>query len=384
MFLFTTLSEPLSATIIDLNHISHHGQRQRPRSEPGCSTTKARKTESPQERSVLDNTRALLRLPRVIPSSLLTTLSPIGKAAVAAQRTERFAARNPRRLESTISDLHALKESQGGKLSARDQRQLDEAERDIQRVKKAREALGDKAPTFNSNRGGGEARGRGDARGGRGDYSGLGKRNREEEESSGGETDESVRRIPWPRDTPPPIPRQRRHERPRHHFTNANSEPLGAERGLQGRGGAAEAEVPDTTLPEKPAPRTTYESKPVIRDLRKEATTKFVPNAVKRKLDATKGVGGKLLEEDEVDKLEKEGYGKGGRKAEDGLEGKSVVVDAAPEVGGGNAEDERGGKRLEEEEERFRREMEMVEADEGKEEDGPKGVMMEEVGDEDL
>ena len=249
-------------------------------------------------------------------------------------------------------------------------------------MKKAREILGDKAPTFNGNRGGGEARGRGDARGGRGGYGGLGKRSREERESSGGETDESVRKIPWPRDTPPPIPRHRRDDRPRH-STNANSEPLGAGRRLQNREGA-EAEVPDTALPAKPAPKTTYESKPVIRDLRKEATARFVPNAVKRKIDATKGVGGKLLEEEEVEKLEHEGYGAGGRHLGDDLEGKGLVFNAAPEVGGTDAEDERERKRLEEEEERFRREMEMVEADEEKGRAGRKGVMMEEVSDEDL
>lgn len=248
-------------------------------------------------------------------------------------------------------------------------------------MKKAREALGDKAPTFNSNRGRGEARGGGDGRGGRGGYGGLGKRNREEEESSGGETDESVRRIPWPRDTPPPIPRQRRDDRPRH-STNANSEPLGAERRLQNREGG-HAEEPDTTLPAKPAPKTTYESKPVVRDLRKEATARFVPNAVKRKIDATKGVGAKLLEEEEVEKLEKEGYGAGGRSLGDGVKGRGLVVDAAPEVGGGDPEDERERRTLEEEEERFRREMEMVEAD-GEDGDEPKRVMVEEVSDEDL
>ena len=248
-------------------------------------------------------------------------------------------------------------------------------------MKKAREVLGDKAPTFSSNRGGGEARGRGDGRGGKGGYGGLGKRNREEQDSSGGETDESVRKIPWPRDTPPPIPRQRRDDRPRH-STNANSEPLGAERRLQNRE-RAEAEVPDTTLPAKPAPKTTYESKPVVRDLRKEATARFVPNAVKRKIDATKGVGAKLLEEEEMEKLEKEGYGASGMSTGDGRGGKGLVVDAAPEVGGGGPEDERERMRLEEEEERFRREMEMVEAD-ADEGDAPKRVLVEDVSDEDL
>lgn len=259
-------------------------------------------------------------------------------------------------------------------------------------MKKAREALGDKAPVFNGSRGGGEApRGRGDdGRGGRGGgggggrYGGLGKRNREELESSGGETDESVRKIPWPRDTPPPVPRRLRDDhRSRHYSTDANSEPLGAERRLRNREGAG-AQVPDTTVPVKAAARTTYESAPVVRDLRKEATARFVPNAVKRKIDATKGVGAKLLEEDEVEKLEKEGYGAGGRNSGDGVGGKgSVVVDAAPEVGGGDLEDGGGRRWLEEEEQRFRREMDMVEAD-GEEGDGPKRVMVEEVSDEDL
>ena len=357
---------------------------------PAAQQRKLEKQKALKKGPLSSFPRLYLRRSYFLQSPLLTVFSPTGKAAVAAQRTERYAARNPRRLESTISDLRALKESQGGKLSARDQRQLEEAERDVQRVKKARETLGDKAPTFNSNRGGSEARGRGDGRegrggrGGRGSYGGLGKRNREDEESSGGETDESVRKIPWPRDTPPPIPRQRKDDRPRQFSTNANSEPLGADRRLQDREEAAEAEVPDTALPAKPAPKTTYESKPVIRDLRKEATAKFVPNAVKRKLDATKGVGGKLLEEEEVKKLEKEGYGATGDKVRHGLEGRGLVVDAAPEVGGGVAEDEGERKRLEEEEERFRREMEMVEADGEKKMEGRKGVMMEEVSDEDL
>lgn len=116
----------------------------------------------------------------------------------------------------------------------------------------------------------------------------------------------------------------------------------------------------------------------MVRDLRKEATARFVPSAVKRKIDATKGVGAKLLEEEEVEKLEKEGYGAGGRGLGDGAGGRGLVVDAAPEVGGGGLEDEREIRRLEEEEERFRREMETVEAD------GPKQVMVEEISDEDL
>lgn len=119
----------------------------------------------------------------------------------------------------------------------------------------------------------------------------------------------------------------------------------------------------------------------MVRDLRKEATARFVPNAVKRKIDATKGVGAKLLEEEEVEKLEKEGYGAGGRSL-GSMGERGLVVDAAPEVEVGGLEDEREIRRLEEEEERFRREMETVDAD--GEANEPKTVMMEEVSDEDL
>lgn len=249
-------------------------------------------------------------------------------------------------------------------------------------MKKAREALGDKAPAFNTGRGRDDAgRGRGDGGRGRGGYGGLGKRPREEEEGSGEETDESVRKIPWPRDTPPPIPRQQRHDRPTH-STNANSEPLGADRGLPSRGDGVEQEQrPDKKLPPKPAVKTTYESAPQVRDLKKEATARFVPSAVRKKIDATRGKGGTLLEEDEVERLEREGYGAGAGKSDAGGGGgvvKGVVVDAAPEV----AMEDEAVRRLREEEERFAREMEMVEN--LVEEDRPRGVRMEEVSDEDL
>ena len=254
-------------------------------------------------------------------------------------------------------------------------------------------------------------RGRGRGRGygeGRGGYTGLGKRAREGEEegSSGSETDESVRKIPWPRDTPPPIPHIPHHHRQRNataRSTNANEEPLGASR-LPHRKGNGEREiVPDTSLPPKPVmqAKTTYESAPVVRDLRKEATQRFVPSAVRRKIEAKAGKGGRLLEEEEVQGLEREGYGAAGGKVGDGV-GRMVgsgsagmVIDAAPAVRDGDmddAESEREKRRLEEEEERFRREVEMemgiVGGDKGggerEEESKGVGVEMEEVSDEDL
>ena len=338
-----------------------------------------------------------------------------GKAAVAAQRTERYASRNPARLERTIEDLKAEKEVKGGKLGSRDQKLLEDAERDLARVKKAREALGDKAPAFGRDGGGGgnerggRGRGHGDRRGG---YTGLGKRAREGDEgdSSGSETDESVRKIPWPRDTPPPIPHHPRQRNATSRSTNnANEEPLGASRIPHRKGEEREGEVvPDTSLPPKPVvqTKTTYESAPVVRDLRKEATQRFVPGVVRRKIEAKAGKGGRLLEEEDVQGLEREGYGgAAGGKAGDGV-GKvggdgsgsgraGVVIDAAPAVRDGetdDAESEREKRRLEEEEERFTREMEMEAGigggDEGggEREEGPKaiGVEMEEVSDEDL
>ena len=231
-------------------------------------------------------------------------------------------------------------------MNARDKKQLAELERDVLRVKKAREVLGDKAPSF--------GRGRRDDT--RGEPGVGGKRKREwEADEDSSETDEDVRKIPMPRDTPPPIPFQ---SRPRKNYGNANLEPLGEGKGGGERGGATKHELP--AKPEvRPAVKTVYESKPVVRDLRKEAISRFVPTAVAQKIAATKGQG-RLLEEEEVESLEREGYG--ARATTAGIQS-SMVVDAAPTVGG-NAKDS------EEEEERFEREL--------------RSVQMEEVEDEDL
>lgn len=300
------------------------------------------------------------------------------KLAVSAQRNERLASRNPSRLERQISEL---KES--GLDNARDKKQLEELEKQLAAVKKAREKVGDKAPTFGAAGGG-----RGDREGFRGRGGGVlgkrgrdGERRRRNEPSSDSETDEGVRRIPMPRDTPPPVPAQHRHDRRRgpgprgedgRGARNANLEPLG-----EGR------ERTNHESPKRPEPvsvaKTTYEAKPVVRDLRKEAVKAFMPAVVARKVQAVKGgAGGRLLEEEEAEALEMEGYagvgtGQGQREGDgdEGRKGGSTVVDAAPEVGEGKGENKRAreqeSRRLEEEEERFSRE-----------------VRMEEVGDEDL
>lgn len=204
-----------------------------------------------------------------------------GKAEALARRNEKLARRNPERIERQINDLKSMEES-GQKLRPRDKEILEALEKDHRAVLKAREALGDKAPKFHP----GQRRDGGDAV--------LGKRRRDSEfrryqESDSSETDEDVRRIPMPRDTPPPIPRQQR----RRGGDNQDSERRGPH-----------------SLPSKPPAvesKSVYEAKPEIRDLRKEAVNKFIPAAVRMKQDSIRGQG-KLLEPEEMDKLEKAGY----------------------------------------------------------------------------
>ncbi len=118
-----------------------------------------------------------------------------------------------------------------------------------------------------------------------------------------------------PRDTPPPIPKevldkwyQKRRDRMGQQNvgrgTNANMTPLGDNERRVGHNDR-EAKRPENLAP-KFEPKTVYEAKPVVRDLRKEAVS-FVPAAVRAKLDKLKGVGG-LVEPEEADKLEKAGY----------------------------------------------------------------------------
>ncbi|MCJ1240065.1 hypothetical protein MMC14_008065 [Varicellaria rhodocarpa] len=316
-----------------------------------------------------------------------------GKAAVAAQRTERLAHRNPDRLQRQIDDLKTLQESTGGKLSTQDRKLLEDLERDVQRVRKAKEAVGDKKggnvlpvrrgdERASSIRGGGE-------RGGRGGNTGiLGKRRREgdndvdtnENDSDGStSTTASVRAIPMPRDTPPPLPNPRRsshnhNNQPHTSTSNPNFQPLGHDRHLHPH---PLPPKPQSNAPVVAPAQTTYTAAPLVRDLRKEATSRFVPNAVKRKLEASKGgkmPGGRFLEEEEVEALEREGYG-GGRK-------EKMDVDIDLGVGGprkkvgereGNGQEEGKGKEedrvLEEEEERWRAEMRYVQMQEVDDED---------------
>ncbi|KAL2007453.1 hypothetical protein VTN00DRAFT_8891 [Thermoascus crustaceus] len=259
-----------------------------------------------------------------------------GKAEALARRNEKLARRNPDRIQRQIDDIKAIEQS-GQPLRPREKQMLEELERDLRAVKKAREALGDKAPKFESRRGPPQNdRGRGD--------SVLGKRRRDghgqwRQESESSDTDESVRDIPMPRDTPPPIPRRRR---------DAEAEAEALEEGGERK--------PHALPPKPPAPevKTVYEAAPAIRNLRQEAVSKFVPAAVRMKQEAIKGQG-KLLEPEEMDRLEKAGYVAGAAPPKSQEQNKPAAsVDEA---------------KLAEEEERFNRELKSVQIEEVEDEE---------------
>lgn len=258
-----------------------------------------------------------------------------GKAEALARRNEKLARRNPDRIQRQINEMKSIEEL-GRKLRPRDKEVLEALEKDLRAVLKAREALGDKAPKFGGGHGGPRREG-GDAV--------LGKRRRDAEfgrfphESDSSETDEEVRRIPMPRDTPPPIPRPQRGRGP------------GATEETERRGPHA--------LPARPPVaehKTVYEAKPEIRDLRQEATNRFIPAAVRMKQDSIKGTG-KLLEPEEMDRLEKAGYTAG-----------AAAAKATPPVGeSSTSRDEQLS--LEEEERRFNRELKTVQIEEVEDEE---------------
>ncbi|OCL11867.1 hypothetical protein AOQ84DRAFT_173045 [Glonium stellatum] len=223
------------------------------------------------------------------------------KAQLLTQRIEKLARRNPDRLQRQIDDLKSLEQAEG--LKPRDRQQLTQLEKDIAAIRKAREALGDKAPKFGGaereHRSGNERRDK-DQKGNSRIGGVLGKRRRDDrggqqsDAESSSETDEDARNIPMPKDTPPPLPRRDNRRQPRPN--NPNETPLG------------ELRMPHA-LPPKPVAQTVYEAAPMVRDLRKEATSRFVPTAVQSKLKLVKGqTPGRLIEPEELERLEKEGY----------------------------------------------------------------------------
>ncbi|KAF4973119.1 hypothetical protein FZEAL_9407 [Fusarium zealandicum] len=219
----------------------------------------------------------------------------LGKAEIQERRNEKFARKNPERIQKQIDDLKKVTTS-GGKLTGHEEQTLEGLEKELRAVKKARETLGDKAPAF----------GRGWNRDRDSGPGVLGKRRRGSNDAttSDEEVTDDVKAIPMPRDTPPPIPKDvldkwYADRRAKRAAENPNlTRPIGEDK-----------------IPKRDAPvvesKTVYEAKPIVRDLRKEAVAAFVPTAVKMKLNKGQGQGG-LMEPEEADRLEKEGYLKKG------------------------------------------------------------------------
>ncbi|EMC94623.1 hypothetical protein BAUCODRAFT_56561, partial [Baudoinia panamericana UAMH 10762] len=196
-----------------------------------------------------------------------------------ASRNEKLARRNPERLQRQIDELRELQAS--GALRPKDADTLLQLERDLKGVRRAKEALGVKDEPRPERRH--DAR---DEQRERRQH--LGKRRRDQEDAEdGGDTDPEVRAIPMPRDTPPPIPRDK--------FVDPQV-------------GADGHRVPHSlpTKPAAPASKTVYSSAPQIRDLKREAV-RFMPSVVSQQRSRIKGQG-RLLEPEELDKLEKGGY----------------------------------------------------------------------------
>ncbi|OJJ43077.1 hypothetical protein ASPZODRAFT_1211700 [Penicilliopsis zonata CBS 506.65] len=263
-----------------------------------------------------------------------------GKAEAVARRNEKLARRNPERIQRQITDLKAVEES-GQPLRPRDKQILEALERDLRAVLKAREALGEKAPKFSSGGGGG---GDGDGILGKRRREGNDRRHQKQYDSASSDTDESVRRIPMPRDTPPPIPRQQQRR---------GRGPQRQQQGEEGQRG-------EHALPARPAveAKTVYEAAPAIRNLRQEAVSKFVPAAVRMKQEAIRGQG-KLLEPEEMDRLEQAGYSA------------STAADHGQQVTASHDDDNDADheQRLQEEENRFHRELRTVQIEEVEDEE---------------
>jgi hypothetical protein len=237
------------------------------------------------------------------------------KANLATQRNEKLARRNPHRLQKQIDEL---KDSEtNGSIRPRDKQVLEQLERDLKAVLKAREVLGDKAPKFFERRDDGGGRRDEFREDGRGMGGGvLGKRRRDGERVEESETDEDVKDIPMPKDTEnmPPLPRRR-------NPNNANDTPLGRSRSGFNQNTTDRESKPDLSLPAKPAVKASpvvLESAPLHRNLRQEAVSKFIPSSVATNIKRLKGEG-TLLEPEEADRLEKLGYRDASRAAEEAV-----------------------------------------------------------------
>lgn len=218
-----------------------------------------------------------------------------------------MARKNPNQIQKQIDDLKAITDG-GGKLSRHEEQVFEGLQKELKAVTKAREALGDKAPSF----------GRG---GFRSDSNVLGKRPRGSLDESSGDEDvpEDVRRIPMPRDTPPPIPKEVLDE-----WYSKRRARRAAEQAAKNPEGEKKKEAPVVEA------KTVYEAKPVVRNLQKEAVTAFIPAAVQMKLNKGSGQGG-LIEPEEADRLEQEGYMKStnAAQASDSNPSRKVTIEDA-------------------------------------------------------
>ncbi|KAF3919143.1 hypothetical protein ABW21_db0208214 [Orbilia brochopaga] len=190
------------------------------------------------------------------------------------QRQEKLARRNPDRIQRQIDELKG-KEDKGLALSTHEKKALEDLERDLKGVRKAREALGVPLEPENrgrgaSDRGGFQSRGRG--RGGGYERRTTNRRRDGDDgdEDSDASTASSVASIPLPAGPPPLLQLQ---------IGKKDGGPLAAHlTGLPakpGEGGAPAGQQPAAQ------PVVTYSSAPLLRDLKKEATI-FTPAAVHR------------------------------------------------------------------------------------------------------
>ncbi|KJZ75756.1 hypothetical protein HIM_04913 [Hirsutella minnesotensis 3608] len=221
-----------------------------------------------------------------------------GKADVQDRRNEKLARKNPARIQKQIDDLKAIA-SKGGKLSQHEEQVLQGLEKELRAVNKAREALGDRAPSFGYRRDGDAGPGV------------LGKRRRGSHGASSSDEDvpEDVRNIPMPRDTPPPIPKDvmdQWHAKRRARWNAAHGD-RGESRSNDNDRSTWKDEAEKKATAPPAEPKTVYEAKPVMRNLRQEAVSAFVPAAVQMKMAKGKGQSG-LMEPEEADQLEREGY----------------------------------------------------------------------------
>ncbi|KAJ6261610.1 hypothetical protein Dda_4280 [Drechslerella dactyloides] len=197
------------------------------------------------------------------------------------QRQEKLARRNPDRIQRQIDELRG-KDDKGLALSAHEKKTLEDLERDLKGVKRAREALGlpleQEKRGHDADRGGFRGRGRGRGGGGGGGHErrlAYGRRDGtgdDDGDDSDASTASSVATISLPAGPPPLLQLQIGRKETGQlaaHLTGLPAKPSESSASASQQPGAAQPVV------------TTYSSAPVMRDLKKEAAV-FTPAAVHR------------------------------------------------------------------------------------------------------